>query len=81
MLAPGRECLAAVAFLRAEPAVFELVAFDPTVSRLLDVLAADVPAALKAIDPARAQARARVWALAGPSDRSRTEGPLNGIRC
>ena len=52
--------------LRAEPAVFGLVASDPTVSRLLDVLAADVPAVLKAINTARAQARARVWALAGP---------------
>jgi hypothetical protein len=41
------------------------VASDPTVSRLIDTLAADAPAALAAITSARAVARARAWALAG----------------
>ena len=66
-LAIGGDCLAHVAQLRAEPAVFGHVASDPTVSRLIDTLAADAPAALKAIDAPRAGARARVWKLAGPA--------------
>jgi hypothetical protein len=45
--------------------VFGPVASDPTVSRLIDTLAADAPAALAAIASARAAARARAWALAG----------------
>jgi len=61
----GRDCLADVAVLRAEPGLFGLVASDPTISRTIDALAADAPAALAAIDTARAAARARVWALAG----------------
>jgi hypothetical protein len=38
---------------------------DPTVSRTITTLAADAPAALAAIETARASARARVWAAAG----------------
>lgn len=64
-LALGGDCLADVNLLRAEPAVFGRVASDPTVSRLIDTLAADADHALAAIEAARAQARARVWALAG----------------
>jgi hypothetical protein len=64
-LALGGDCLADVALLRAEPAVFGLVASDPTVSRTIDGLAADAPRALAAIDAARASARARVWRLSG----------------
>jgi hypothetical protein len=63
-LAVGGDCLADVAVLRAEPSVFGPVASDPTVSRLVDALAADADRALKAIDAARAAARARVWATA-----------------
>ena len=65
MLALGGDCLADVALLRAEPGVFGAVASDPTVSRLIDALAADAPRALRAIDSARAFARSRVWKLAG----------------
>jgi len=64
-LALGGDCLADIAVLRAEPGVYGRVASDPTVSRTIDVLAADVDAALKAIDTARATARAQVWRLAG----------------
>ena len=64
-LALGGDCLADIALLRAEPGVYGRVASDPTVSRTIDVLAADAEASLKAIDTARAAARARVWALAG----------------
>ena len=66
-LAIGGDCLADIAQLRAEPAVFGHVASDPTVSRLIDTLASDATAALKAIDTARAAARARAWKLAGPA--------------
>lgn len=64
-LALGGDCLADIALLRAEPGIYGRVASDPTVSRAIDALAADVDAALNAIDTARAAARARVWTLAG----------------
>lgn len=63
-LALGGDCLADVGVLRAEPGVFGRVASDPTVSRTISMLAGDVDQVLAAIDAARAQARARVWALA-----------------
>ena len=78
-LALGGDCLADVALLRAEPAVFGRVASDPTVSRTIDTLATDAPAALKAIDTARAAARSTVWRLAGPHAPNRdvsAEAPL-----
>ncbi len=64
-LALGGDCLADIGLLRAEPALFGPVASDPTVSRTVDVLAADVDRVLGAIDAARAAARAAVWARAG----------------
>ena len=57
----GGDCLADIGLLRAEPGLFGLVASDPTVSRTIDALAKDASAALKAINTARAAARARVW--------------------
>jgi len=64
-VALGGDCLADVGMLRAEPAVFGVVASDPTVSRLIDALASAGPKALAAIRTARAQVRERVWELAG----------------
>jgi hypothetical protein len=64
-LAVGGDCLADLAQLRGAPEVFGPVASDPTVSRLIDTLAADAPVALAAIASARATARARAWSLAG----------------
>jgi hypothetical protein len=64
-LAMGGDCLADVAQLRAHPQLFGPVASDPTVSRLVDTLAADAPAALAAINDARAVARRSAWAQAG----------------
>jgi len=64
-VAIGGDCLADVALLRAEPAVFGRVASDPTVSRLVDALAATPTTALAAINQARAVVRGRVWKLAG----------------
>ncbi|KFG71341.1 IS1380 family transposase [Streptomyces mutabilis] len=64
-VALGGDCLADVGTLRAEPGVFGPVASDPTVSRLVDALAAAGPKALSATRAARAEARERVWKLAG----------------
>lgn len=50
-VALGGDCLADVAMLRAEPAVFGPVASDPTISRLIDTLAASGEKALQAIRP------------------------------
>ncbi|MET9888579.1 IS1380 family transposase [Streptomyces sp. NPDC006430] len=66
-VALGGDCLADVGMLRAEPAVFGPVASDPTVSRLIDTLAAAGPKALTAIRSARAGVRDHVWKLAGTS--------------
>ncbi|MBW8707192.1 hypothetical protein MBT84_46925 [Streptomyces sp. MBT84] len=63
-VALGGDCLADVAMLRAEPAVFGPVASDPTVSRLIDTLAASGKNALRAIRAARAEVRRQVWRLA-----------------
>ena len=56
------DCLADVAMLRAEPAVFGPVASDPTVSRLIGTLAAGGKRALAAIRTARAEVREGVSA-------------------
>jgi hypothetical protein len=78
-VALGGDCLADVAVLRGAPDVFGLVASDPTVSRSVAVLAADVARVLAAINAARAAARARVWALAGehaPDAGIDADGPI-----
>ncbi|MFH9351982.1 IS1380 family transposase [Kitasatospora sp. NPDC017646] len=64
-VALGGDCLSDVAMLRAEPAMFGLVASDPTVSRLVDTLATAGPRALAAVRRARSEVRERVWKLAG----------------
>ncbi|MEU6578534.1 IS1380 family transposase [Streptomyces sp. NPDC046805] len=64
-VALGGDCLADVAMLRAEPDVFGPVASDPTVSRLIDALAASGEKALQAVRSARSEVRNRVWSLAG----------------
>ncbi|MGP9744096.1 transposase [Brachybacterium sp. AOP29-B2-41] len=65
MLAVGGDCLADVATLRAEPELYGSVASDPTISRLLTALAADVDKAESAISTARRKARKNACALAG----------------
>jgi hypothetical protein len=64
-VALGGDCLADVGLLRAEPSVFGPVASDPTVSRLIDALAAGGKSALTALRRPRAQVREYVWTLAG----------------
>jgi len=56
-LALGGDCLADIALLRSEPGLYGQVASDAAVSRTINALAADAPAALAAIDTARAVAR------------------------
>ena len=63
-VALGGDCLADIALLRSEPALFGPVASDPTVSRLIDTLAASGEKALTAIRTARSEVRRRVWELA-----------------
>ncbi len=77
-IAVGGDCLADIAVLRGEPGVFGRVASDPTVSRLIDTLAGRRDAALAAIDPARAAARARCGGW--PATRPRTTAIDAGIR-
>ncbi|MCF3137594.1 IS1380 family transposase [Streptomyces olivochromogenes] len=64
-VALGGDCLADVAVLRAEPAVFGPVASDPTVSRLISKLASGGDRVLAALRAARAEVREHVWRLAG----------------
>ncbi len=66
-VALGGDCLADVATLRAEPALFGPVASDPTVFRLIDTLAASGGKALQAIRSARSEVRYGAWSLAGKS--------------
>lgn len=61
----GGDCLADIAVLRAEPAVFGRVASDPTVSRTVDRLAGDADRVLAAIAAATSVVRQRVWNFAG----------------
>lgn len=64
-LAVGGNCLADIAVLREQSAVFGHVASDPIVSRTIDALAARPTAALAAINTARAHARNNGWSAAG----------------
>ncbi len=65
-VALGGDCLADIALLREQPAVFGRVASDPTVvSRLISALATDAGKVLSAIDRARAAARKHAWRHAG----------------
>ncbi len=64
-VALGGDCLADIAVLRGQPAVFGPVASDPTVSRTINALAQNPQRALRAIDKATAAARAAAWSLAG----------------
>lgn len=64
-VALGGDCLADIAVLREQPAVFGRVASDPTVSRLIATLAADAAKALAAIGRARVAARKVAWNHAG----------------
>jgi DDE family transposase len=61
-IALGGDCLADLAVVRAQPELFGPVASDPTVSRLIEVLAEDGDAAVAAIRRARREARRLVWA-------------------
>lgn len=65
-LALGGDCLADIAAVRAQPDLFGQVASDPTVSRLIRRLSADVDAVLDAIATARQRARTRIWASSRP---------------
>lgn len=78
-LALGGDCLADVGLIRSEPGVYGRVASDPTISRLIGRLAKDAPAALEAINTARAQARAQAWRLAGGQAPGHDASPANPV--
>lgn len=81
-VALGGDCLADIALLRSEPAVFGPVADDPTVSRLIDTLAASGEKALTAIRTARSEVRRRVWELAddrAPNAGAQVTVDLDGV--
>jgi hypothetical protein len=65
-VALGGDCAADIAVVRAQPQVFGSVASDPTVSRLVAALAADIEVALPAIRAAHAAARRQIWARRRP---------------
>lgn len=84
-IAFGGDCLADLAAVRAQPAVFGPVASDPTVSRVFAALAADPDAAVAAIRAARgagcgvgtsSTAGRRTW---GPQRRSGDRGHLRHL--
>jgi hypothetical protein len=60
-IALGGDCAADLAVVRAQPELFGPVASDPTVSRLVTGLAAEIETVLPAIRAARASARAAAW--------------------
>ena len=62
----GGDCLADIAVLRSQPALFGAVASDPTVSRLVDRLAEHPDRALAKIRRARAKARKASWTHGSP---------------
>ncbi len=74
-LAMGGDCPADVAGLRGQPQLFGPVASDPTMSRMVDVLARAGELVLAALRRARAAARARAWQLGGtPSQPQHADG-------
>ena len=78
-LALGGDCLADIVQLRDEPGVYGRVASDPTVSRLIKLLASDATRAVAAIGRARRAARHSAWQLAGdasPARRATATDPL-----
>lgn len=77
-IAAGGDGAADIAMLRAQPEVFGQVASDPTVSRLISLLAEDPEGARLPIAGARAAARARVWGHAADRRRRTTEPPAPG---
>ncbi len=61
-VAGGGGCLSDLSMVRSQPAVFGVVASDPTTWRIIDSMHVG---SFRAIDKARAHARARVWAADG----------------
>lgn len=81
-VALGGDCLADIALLRSESAVFGPVASDPTASRLINALATADETVLIAIRAARAEVRSRVWKMAAgqaPDADGRVTVDLGGV--
>jgi len=68
MLADGGDCLADMAVVRDQAALFGATASDSTAFRVIDQIASD-PEAIDWLRAAHARPRARVWELAGAPER------------
>ena len=68
MLADGGDCLADLAAVRDQAALFGPTASDSTAFRVIDQIASD-PDGIGWLRAAHARARARVWELAGAPER------------
>jgi hypothetical protein len=68
MLAAGGDCLADMAVVRDQAALFGATASDSTAFRVIDQIASD-PEAIDWLRAAHARARVRVWELAGAPER------------
>ncbi len=68
MLADGGDCLADLAAVRDQAALFGPTASDATAFRVIDQIASD-PEAIEWLRAAHARARARMWELAGAPER------------
>lgn len=64
MLADGDDCLADLAAVRDQDALFGVVASDSTAFRVIDKIAS-TPGLLDELADAHARARGHVWTLAG----------------
>ena len=74
VLALGGDCLADIAVLREQPELAGPVASDPVVSRLVSMLAGDLPQALKAIRSAGPRPGSGRGHWPGTRRRARTAG-------
>ncbi|WP_193073268.1 IS1380 family transposase [Brevibacterium sp. FME37] len=75
----GGDALSDTTAVRDEPDLYGPVASNPTITRIIQTLAADVDRGLTAINQARATARTRVWELAGqhaPNHNADAQNPL-----
>ncbi len=68
MLADGGDCLADMAVVRDQAALFGATASDSTAFRVIDQIASQ-PEAIEWLRTAHAHARARMWELAGAPER------------
>lgn len=78
-VALGGDACRDAALLRSEPGIYGPVASEPTISRTISTLAADIERVEKAVAKATAWARRQAWSLAGdaaPDSGASGENPV-----